>query len=157
MTTITPFLWFDNTLEEAIAFYRTVFDRVEVTEEQRYPEGSPGPAGALMTASFEIEGQRFTGLNGGPQFPFTEAVSFFVGCDSQDQADSYWDKLAERGRPGQCGWVADRFGLWWQIVPPGLMELIGDSDAEAAARAMQAMLGQSRLDIAEIRRAHAGD
>jgi len=156
MTTITPFLWFDNTLEEAIAFYRTVFDRVEVTEERRYPEGSPGPTGSLMTASFEIEGQRFVGLNGGPQFPFTEAVSFFVGCDSQDQADFYWDRLAEQGRPGQCGWIADRFGLWWQIVPPGLMELIGDPDPEASARAMQAMLGQSRLDIEEIRQAHAG-
>jgi predicted 3-demethylubiquinone-9 3-methyltransferase (glyoxalase superfamily) len=154
MPTISPFLWFDGRLEQAVAFYSSVFPGVTVLESQLYGEGMPGPAGTLMTATLEVAGQRMMGLNGGPEFPFTEAVSMFVACDSQAEADGYWQAIEDGGgTPGQCGWIKDPFGLSWQIVPPGLFDLLGDPDPQAAFRAGQAMLGQSRLDIEAIRRA----
>ncbi len=154
MPTITPFLWFDGRLEQAIAFYTKVFPDVTVIESQVYGEGMPGPVGTLMTATFEVAGRRLMGLNGGPEFPFTEAVSMFVACDSQAEADGYWHAIEDGGgAPSQCGWIKDPFGLSWQIVPPGLFDLLGDRDPRVAFRAGQAMLGQSRLDIEAIRRA----
>jgi predicted 3-demethylubiquinone-9 3-methyltransferase (glyoxalase superfamily) len=154
MPTVTPFLWFDHQLEQAIEFYTSVFPRVSVHETSRYGPEMPGETGSLMSARFEIDGQSFMGLNGGPQFRFTEAISMFVACESQAEADGYWTSLLDGGgTPSQCGWISDRFGLWWQIVPPGLFELLGDPDPAAAGRAAQAMLAQVRLDIDEIRRA----
>jgi len=154
LPTITPFLWFDGRLEEAVSFYASVFPGVRVLESQLYGEGMPGPAGTLMTATLEVAGQRLMGLNGGPEFPFTEAVSMFVACGSQAEADGYWHAIEDGGgTPSQCGWIKDPFGLSWQIVPPGLFDLLGDPDPQVAFRAGQAMLGQSRLDIDAIRRA----
>ncbi len=158
MTTVTPFLWFDGQAEEAAEFYASVFANSRIVNVARYPEGTRAQAGSVMTASFEIEGQKFIGLNGGPHFKFTEAVSFMVNCDSQEEADELWDKLtADGGEESQCGWLKDKFGLSWQIVPKGLHDLIGDPDPEKAKRATEAMMQMRRIDLAEIRRAHAGE
>jgi predicted 3-demethylubiquinone-9 3-methyltransferase (glyoxalase superfamily) len=157
MPTITPFLWFDDQAEEAAAFYVSVFPNSAILEVTRLPQETPGPKGKAMTVAFELDGKRFTALNGGPYFQFTEAVSFYVDCADQAEIDYYWEKLtAGGGSPGQCGWLKDRFGLSWQIVPQELPHLLGDADREKAGRATQAMLKMTRLDIAALRRAHAG-
>ncbi|BDZ47248.1 VOC family protein [Naasia aerilata] len=155
--TITPFLWFDDDLEDAIAFYRDIFPNSTVGEVSRYPEGSPLPAGTVLGATFELEGQRFMGINGGPEFPFTEAFSLYVEVETQDEIDRLWTALtADGGEPSQCGWLKDRFGLSWQIVPSRLPELLTDPDPERASRAMQAMLKMTKLDLAALEAAADG-
>ena len=154
---IVPSLWFDTQAEEAAEFYLTVFKNSTIHSVSRYPEASPGQAGTVMTVEFELDGQRFVGINGGPQFPFTEAVSFQIGCADQDEVDHYWEKLTDGGSEGRCGWLKDRFGVSWQVIPQGMGEILGDPDPQRAARAMQAMLTMSKLDVAALRRAADGD
>lgn len=152
---IRPFLWFDNQAEEAINFYVSLFDDAEVLEVSRYPEGGPGPAGQVMTASFRLAGQEFLALNGGPQYQFTEAVSFLIDCKDQAEVDYFWEKLTEGGgEPGPCGWLKDHFGLSWQVIPTVLGELIGGPDPAKAGRAVQAMLQMSKIDIAKLQEAY---
>ncbi len=151
---ITPFLWFDSNAEEAMNFYVSVFKNAEVLSVSRYGEPGPGPEGSVMVASFRLDGQEFLALNGGPQFTFTEAVSFLIGCQSQEEADYFWDRLAEGGEAGPCGWLKDRFGLSWQVVPSVLGEMLQDKDREKANRVMQAMLQMSKLDIATLTQAY---
>jgi predicted 3-demethylubiquinone-9 3-methyltransferase (glyoxalase superfamily) len=147
MQKITPFLWFDDQAEEAARFYVSLFEDSELTEVTRYPEGSPGEPGAVMTVGFRIAGQEFTALNGGPQFPFTEAISLYVHCADQDEVDRFWSQLTDGGEESQCGWLKDRYGLSWQIVPDRLGELLSDPDPARAQAAMQAMLQMSKIDI----------
>ncbi len=148
MQKISPFLWFDTQAEEATNFYVSLFDDSEVTEITRYPENTPGPAGSVMTVSFRLAGQEFTALNGGPDYSFTEAVSLFVRCKDQDEVDRFWSQLtADGGEAGPCGWLKDRFGLSWQIVPDRLMELVSDPDPARANAAMQAMLQMGKIEI----------
>ena len=156
MNKITPFLWFDDNAEEAMDLYVSLFEDSRVTSVTRLPDGSPSP-GTVITASFQLAGQEFMALNGGPMFRFTEAVSFSVRAETQAEIDRLWDRLTEDGgEPGQCGWLKDRFGLSWQIVPPILVELLGDPDPEKASRTMQAMLQMTKLDIAALQAAHDG-
>ena len=157
MQKITPFLWFDNQAEEAMDFYTSVFKNSRVLNLSRYGEGGPGPKGSVMTATFEINGQELTALNGGPaHFGFTEAISFFVNCESQEEVDYLWEKLTQGGEPGPCGWLKDKYGLSWQIVPAALGEMLGDKDPVKSQRVMQAMLKMSKLDVAELERAYEG-
>jgi len=153
---ITPNLWFDTEAEEAAKFYTSVFEDSRIVEVSHYPENSPGPAGSVMTVEWELNGQRFVGINGGPQFKFDEAVSFMISCEDQDEVDYYWEKLTDGGEESQCGWLKDRYGLSWQVVPKGMGELFSDSDPERAQRAMQAMLKMRKLDINEMRAAADG-
>ncbi|MGE2737162.1 VOC family protein [Mycolicibacterium vaccae] len=155
MPAITPSLWFDDNLEEAIAFYSTVFPNSTVERLSRYTEAGPGTPGEALAAAFTLDGQRFIGINGGPVFPFTEAVSFTVDCEDQSEVDYYWDRLSEGGQESQCGWLKDRFGLSWQIVPKRLLELTSDPDPARAAAATKAMLGMQRIVIAELENAVA--
>jgi predicted 3-demethylubiquinone-9 3-methyltransferase (glyoxalase superfamily) len=158
MPKITPFLWFDTQAEEAAQFYTSIFRNSKIRSISRYPEGSPGPAGSVMTVSFELDGQEFTALNAGPTFKFNESVSFVVHCETQAEVDEYWSKLLEGGgTESQCGWLKDRFGLSWQITPNALMEMIQEQDKEKAKRAMTAMLGMGKIDIAGIKRAYDGN
>ena len=154
---ITPFLWFDNNAEEAMNFYVSVFKNSKVKRVTRYGEAGPGPAGAVMTVEFQLDGQDFVGLNGGPHFKFTEAVSFTVRCETQEEVDYYWDKLSEGGQKSRCGWLKDKFGLSWQVEPGVLAELMADEDAEKAKRVMQAMLQMDKIEIEPLKRAHAGE
>lgn len=155
MKTITPFLWFDTQAEEAANFYASVFPNARVLGLSRYGEGGMRPAGLAMTVNFEINGQEFVALNGGPEFTFTEAISFMVPCESQAEVDDLWDKLTrDGGAPGPCGWLKDKFGVSWQIVPTVLFELMQDKDAEKAARVTQAMLKMSKIEIAGLRQAY---
>ena len=156
MQKITPFLWFDNNAEEAMKFYTSVFKNSKIGKVALYPEGSPGPAGTVMVGTFQIEGLEFTALNGGPMFKFTEAISFVVNCETQDEVDEYWKKLtAGGGQEVQCGWLKDKFGLSWQIVPTILNKLLEDKDKEKAKRVMQAMLKMKKIDIEGLKRAYA--
>jgi predicted 3-demethylubiquinone-9 3-methyltransferase (glyoxalase superfamily) len=150
---IVPNLWFDTEAEEAAAFYTSVFDNSRIVNVTRYTEAGPREAGTVMTVEFELDGQRFVGINGGPQFKFDEAVSFAIECETQDEVDYFWEKLSEGGEEGQCGWLKDRFGLSWQVVPTGMEELFADPDPERARRAMEAMLQMRKLDVAALRRA----
>jgi predicted 3-demethylubiquinone-9 3-methyltransferase (glyoxalase superfamily) len=157
MGNITPFLWFDREAEEAMDLYCSIFGDAKVHSVSRYPEGAPFPAGTVVTAHFEVAGQEFIALNGGPGHPFSDAVSFWVRAETQEEIDRLWQLLtADGGEPGPCGWLKDRFGLSWQIVPSVLMELLGDPDPAKAGRTMQAMLGMSKLDIAALHAAHDG-
>ncbi len=157
MNKITPFLWFDNQAEEAASFYVSVFKNSKVLGVSRYGEAGPGPKGSAMTVSFELNGQQFTALNGGPaHFGFSEAISFYVDCETQAEVDELWEKLTAGGEPGPCGWLKDKYGLSWQIVPKTLIQLLGDKDPAKANRTMQAMLKMSKLDIAELQRAYDG-
>jgi predicted 3-demethylubiquinone-9 3-methyltransferase (glyoxalase superfamily) len=155
MQKITPFLWFDNQAEEAVNFYTSVFKNAKIGKIARYGESGPGPAGSVMTASFELEGLEFTALNAGPHFKFNEAISFVVDCKSQEEVDYFWDKLSEGGQIQQCGWLKDKFGLSWQIVPTVLIELMSDPNREKANRVMQAMLQMTKIDIAKLKEAYA--
>jgi predicted 3-demethylubiquinone-9 3-methyltransferase (glyoxalase superfamily) len=155
-TPITPNLWFDTEAEEAAAFYTSVFPNSRVVNVTHYTEGAPRPAGTVMTVEWELDGQRFVGINGGPDFKFSEAVSFQIECETQEEVDRYWDVLSEGGEEGPCGWLKDRFGLSWQVTPKGIDELFGDSDPERARRAMDAMLKMRKLDVEELRRAADG-
>lgn len=156
MKKITPFLWFNDNAEEAMNFYTSVFKNSKILDVSRLPEGTPGPAGKVMTGTFEIEGQEFMALNGGPEFKFTEAISLFVNCETQEEVDYYWEKLSAGGEKSQCGWLKDKFGLSWQIVPTALGRLMGDPDPAKSARVMQAMLKMTKLDIAGLQRAYDG-
>ncbi|OEU89363.1 3-demethylubiquinone-9 3-methyltransferase [Streptomyces abyssalis] len=147
MQKITTFLWYDDQAEEAVNHYTSVFPDSRVIDVQRYGEAGPGEAGTVMTIAFELSGQRFTALNGGPEFTFNEAVSLYVDCADQAEVDMYWEKLGDGGEEGPCGWLKDRFGLYWQIVPRILPELIGDPDPERSARVMKAMFGMRKLDV----------
>jgi predicted 3-demethylubiquinone-9 3-methyltransferase (glyoxalase superfamily) len=154
MQKITPFLWFDGKAEEAAQLYVSLFKNAKITNVSRYAEGSPGgPAGSAMTVSFEIEGQSFTALNGGPMFKFTPAISLFVNCETQDEVDLLWDRLSEGGEKSRCGWLTDKYGVSWQIIPTALGRLLGDPDRARAGRVMKAMLGMSKIDIAGLERA----
>jgi predicted 3-demethylubiquinone-9 3-methyltransferase (glyoxalase superfamily) len=157
MPKITPFLWFDDQAEEAMNFYVSIFRNSKVGQVSRYPDGGRGEPGKVMTASFELDGQPFTALNGGPHFKFNEAVSFYVDCDDQAEVDRLWDALLSGGgTPSQCGWLKDRFGVSWQIVPAALPRLMSDPDRERAARVTQAMLKMIKLDVAALEAAAAG-
>ena len=157
MEKITPWLWFDTEGEEAAEFYTSVFPNSRIVDVTRYGSAGPRPEGSVMTVRFELEGQTFFALNGGPDFTFSEAISFQVSCEDQEEVDSYWSKLTEGGgEEGPCGWLKDRFGVSWQIVPARLDDLLADPDPERAQRAMQAMLKMQKLEIAELERAADG-
>jgi len=153
---ITPNLWFDTQAEEAAAFYVSVFDNSRIVNVTHYTDAGPREAGTVMTVEFELDGQRFVGINGGPEFTFDEAVSFQIDCETQEEIDSYWERLSDGGQEGPCGWLKDRYGLSWQVVPTGIDELFTDPDPQRASRAMQAMLGMGKLDIAALRSAADG-
>lgn len=153
---ITPSLWFDTQAEEAAGFYTSVFKGGRIVNVTHYTEAGPRPAGTVMTVEFELDGQRFVGINGGPQFTFDEAVSFQINCETQDEVDYYWERLSDRGEEGQCGWLKDRYGLSWQVVPAAMEELFADPNPARAQRAMQAMLEMRKLDVAALRRAADG-
>jgi predicted 3-demethylubiquinone-9 3-methyltransferase (glyoxalase superfamily) len=155
MQKITPFLWFDTEGEEAAEFYTSVFPNSKILEIVRYGSAGPRPEGMVMTVSFELDGQKFVALNGGPNFTFSEAISFEVDCDSQEEVDTYWSKLSEGGEEGPCGWLKDRFGVSWQIVPRILTELLADPDREKSQRVMEAMLSMRKLEIEPLERAAA--
>lgn len=150
MPKIAPCLWFDNQGEDAATFYTSIFDNSSIGEISRYGSAGPGPEGSVMMVTFTLDGHEFLALNGGPKFTFSEAVSFQVDCQSQDEVDYFWHALSAGGEEGPCGWVKDRFGLSWQIVPSVLSELIQSSDAEAGQRVMKEMLGMKKLDIAAL-------
>lgn len=147
---ITTFLWFNNNAEEAVNFYVSVFKNAKILNSARYGDVGPGPKGSIMTIGFQLEGQEFTALNGGPQFTFSEAISLVVHCKTQEEVDYFWDKLSAGGEKVECGWLKDQFGLSWQIVPDVLMELLQDSDSRKTQRVMQAMLKMKKLDIERL-------
>ncbi|MET7383298.1 VOC family protein [Streptomyces sp. NPDC005526] len=154
----TTCLWFDGEAEEAAHYYVSIFKDSGIGRIGRYTEAGPGPAGTVIAVDFTANGQKFVALNGGPQFTFNEAISFQIHCENQEEVDHYWDKLTENGgEPGPCGWLKDRFGVSWQVVPDGLVDMIGDPDQEKAARTTRAMLAMGKLDIAALRKAYAGD
>lgn len=157
MQKITPFLWFDNNAEDAMNFYTSIFKNSRAGAVSRYGEGGPGPKGTAMTVNFELEGQQFIGLNGGPTFKFNESISFFVNCETQEEVDELWGKLIEGGgKPSQCGWLKDKFGLSWQIIPKALGEMLGDPDRIKAQRVMHAMLQMSKIDVNKLKEAYEG-
>jgi predicted 3-demethylubiquinone-9 3-methyltransferase (glyoxalase superfamily) len=153
---ITPWLWFDTQSEEAATFYTSLFDNSRITGIDRYGDAGPGPAGSVMTVSFELDGLPMAALNGGPEFDFTDAISFQVNCESQDEVDRLWNALTDGGEEGQCGWCTDRFGVSWQIVPTRLRELLSDPDPERSQRAMHAMFEMKKIDMAALERAAGG-
>ena len=153
---ITPSLWFDTEAEEAAGFYTSVFKHSRIVHVAHYTEAGPRPAGTVMTVEFELDGQRFVGINGGPQFTFDEAISFQINCETQGEIDYYWERLSEGGEEGPCGWLKDKFGLSWQVVPEGMEEVFSDPDRAKAERAMKAMLGMRKLDMAALRAAAEG-
>ncbi|MFD7920918.1 VOC family protein [Streptomyces sp. NPDC059740] len=156
MQKITPFLWFDTEAEEAAEFYTGIFEESRIVEVARYGEAGPGPAGSVMTVTFELAGQRHVALNGGPQFVFTEALSLSVDCADQAEVDYFWTRLSEGGQEGPCGWLKDRYGLSWQVVPRVLPRLMADPDPERAARVTRAMLAMGKLDVARLEAAYEG-
>jgi len=156
MQKITPFLWFDGQAEEAMNFYTSIFKNSKIGNVSRYGEAGPGAKGSVMVASFELNGLEFTALNGGPQFKFTEAISLYVDCDSQEEVDYFWSKLSEGGTIQQCGWLKDKFGVSWQIIPSALPKLLGDPDRAKASRVMQAMLQMKKIDVAKLQQAYDG-
>lgn len=155
MKKITPFLWFDGNAEEAANFYISIFKNSKMGKISRYGDAGPGPKGSVMSVTFQIEGQEFFALNGGPQFKFTPAISFFVNCETQKEVDDLWEKLSAGGRTDRCGWLQDKFGLSWQIIPTVLGQLLGDKDPQRAKRAMQAMLQMTKIDIEKLQHAAA--
>jgi predicted 3-demethylubiquinone-9 3-methyltransferase (glyoxalase superfamily) len=154
MQKISPFLWFDTQAEEAANYYVSIFKNSRILDVSRYTEGAPYPAGTVMGVTFVLDGVEFQALNGGPEFSFTEAISFFVKAETQEEIDDLWDKLTADGEPGPCGWLKDKYGLSWQIVPPLLGELLGDPDAEKAAAVMRAMMEMGKIDIEGLRGAY---
>src|SRR5258706_9160309 len=155
MPKISPWLWFDTEGEEAAKFYTSVFPNSKIGAISHYGEAGPRPAGAVMTVAFELDGQPFVALNGGPQFTFNESISFMVTCEGQDEVDKYWNTLSAGGEESQCGWPKDKYGMSWQIVPTALSRLLGDPDPERAQPAMQAMVKLKKIEIAELERAAA--
>jgi len=158
MQKITPFLWFDKQAEQAANHYVSIFKNAKITATERYPEGGPGEAGSVMTVAFELDGQKFIALNGGPQFKFDEAISFVIDCKDQAEVDYYWERLlAGGGKQSQCGWLKDKFGLSWQVVPRQLFELTSGPDKARNARVFGAMMKMVKLDVAELERAARGE
>jgi predicted 3-demethylubiquinone-9 3-methyltransferase (glyoxalase superfamily) len=155
MQKIIPFLWFDDQAEEAVRLYTSLVKNSKINSISRYQKDTPGPEGKVMTVSFQLDGQEFTALNGGPIFKFTEAISFLINCDSQAEVDELWKKLSAGGEKGQCGWLKDKFGLSWQIVPTALGELLSGPDPEASQRVMQAMLKMKKLEIGLLKQAYS--
>ena len=153
----TTCLWFDDEAEEAANYYTSIFEDSKIGKIARYGEAGPRTPGSVMVVEFELNGQKFVGLNGGPEFKFNEAISFQIYCKDQDEVDYYWNKFTEEGEEGVCGWLKDKYGVSWQVIPDGLVELISDSDPEKAKRATEAMLSMKKLDIAAIEKAHAGE
>ncbi|MSP12604.1 MAG: VOC family protein [Chloroflexi bacterium] len=156
MQKITPFLWFNNNAEEAINLYTSIFKNSKILSMTRYGEAGPGQPGMVMTATFQLNGQEFMALNGGPEFKFTEAISFLVDCETQEEVDDLWEKLTAGGEESQCGWLKDKFGLSWQIVPRALGEMMGDKDPEKAQRVMEAMLKMHKIDVKILKQAYDG-
>jgi predicted 3-demethylubiquinone-9 3-methyltransferase (glyoxalase superfamily) len=154
MQKITPFLWFDGNAEEAVHFYASIFKDSKIGTIMRYGDAGPGPKGSVMTVAFELNGQEFIGLNGGPTYKFTPAVSFMVHCETQEEVDEYWDKLSEGGAPNVCGWLQDKYGLSWQIVPTALLRMLEDKDPAKSNRVMQAMMKMTKLDISVLQAAY---
>jgi predicted 3-demethylubiquinone-9 3-methyltransferase (glyoxalase superfamily) len=154
---ITPFLWFDSQAEEAVNYYLSVFADSELLSMARYSEVGPGEPGSVMTAEFRLNDQKFVALNGGPVYQFSPATSFVINCDTQDEVDHYWEKLSEGGEPNQCGWTTDKFGVTWQVVPRILLELMADPDREKANRVVAAMLQMTKIEIAPLQAAYAGE
>jgi predicted 3-demethylubiquinone-9 3-methyltransferase (glyoxalase superfamily) len=154
MQKITPFLWFDNQAEEAANFYVSIFNNSKIGTLSRYGEAGPGPKGSVMLVTFQLEGEEFIALNGGPLFEFTEAISLSVSCQNQEEVDELWEKLSEGGEKGRCGWLKDKYGLSWQINPIVLGEMLNDKDAEKSTRVMQAMLQMDKIDIAKLKEAY---
>ncbi len=157
MPKITPFLWFDNNAEEATKFYVSIFKNAEILDTLRYGAEGPGPKGGVMYTTFRLDGQEFMALNGGPEFTFSSAISFFINCATQKEVDYYWEKLSEGSQIQQCGWLTDKFGVTWQVVPSGLNDLLHGPDPAGSKRAFDAMLKMKKLDINELRRAYAGE
>ena len=156
MQKITPFLWFDGNAEEAINFYVSIFKNSKILSVARYGEAGPGPKGTVMTAAFQLDGQEFVALNGGPQFKFTEAISFWVRCETQEEIDEMWEKLSAGGAKSRCGWLKDKYGLSWQVVPPILGEMLQDKDAKKSQRVMAAMMQMDKIDIGLLKKAYEG-
>jgi predicted 3-demethylubiquinone-9 3-methyltransferase (glyoxalase superfamily) len=154
MQKITPFLWFDNQAEEAVHFYTSIFRNSKVVSVSRYGEAGPGPKGSVMTVNFQLDGQEFVALNGGPHFKFSEAISFVVNCETQKEVDEFWEKLSEGGEKVQCGWLKDKYGLSWQVVPTVLVEMLQDKDPEKSKRVMEAMLQMKKIDIKGLKQAY---
>ncbi|HVZ61209.1 MAG TPA: VOC family protein [Terriglobales bacterium] len=154
MQKITPFLWFNDNAEEAINFYVSVFKNSRILNTRRYGEAGPGPKGSFMTGTFEIEGQQFMALNGGPHYSFTPAISLFVNCETEKEVDELWDKLLAGGQPQRCGWITDKFGLTWQIIPKQLGEMLGDPDPGKSQRVMKAMLQMVKIDLEKLKKAY---
>jgi predicted 3-demethylubiquinone-9 3-methyltransferase (glyoxalase superfamily) len=154
MQKITPFLWFDGKAEEAMNFYVSIFKNSKVVSVTRYGDAGPGPKGSVMSATFQLEGQQFYALNGGPQFTFTPAISLFVNCETQKEVDKLWEKLSEGGRKDRCGWLQDKYGLSWQIIPTALGKMLQDKDRAKANRVMQAMLQMDKIDIKRLKQAY---
>ena len=157
MPKISPFLWFDSRAEEAANFYVRIFPNSKIVGITRYGDAGPGPAGSVMTVTFELDGKEFVALNGGPHFPFTEAVSFVIDCRTQQEIDKYWSVLTEGGEPGTCGWLKDKYGLSWQVVPTFLLKLVSDPDPAKGKRVMEALHAMKKLDIAGLEKAHRGE
>lgn len=153
MQRITPFLWFNENAEQAVNFYLSVFKNSKITDITHYGESGPGPKGSVMTLAYQLDGQDFVAINGGPSYTISPAISFVVNCDTQEEIDYYWEKLSAGGKEVQCGWLQDKFGVSWQIVPPLLIELIGDPDKAKADRVMKAMLGMIKLDLNALKEA----
>ena len=153
---ITPNLWFDTEAEQAAEFYVSIFENSRIVRVNRYPQNAPREAGMVMTVEFELDGQRFVGINGGPEFTFDEAVSFEIACADQAEIDYYWEKLSDGGQEGPCGWVKDRYGLSWQIIPNALSQLMSDPDAERAGRVREAMFGMKKISVKGLRDAYEG-
>ncbi len=154
MQKITPFLWFDDKAEEAMNFYVSIFKNSKIGKISRYGDAGPGPKGTVMVATFQLEGQEFMALNGGPQFTFSPAISFVVNCATQEEVDGFWEKLSEGGEKNQCGWLKDKFGVSWQVVPTVLGEMMNDPDKAKANRVMQAMLQMTKIDIGKLKQAY---
>jgi predicted 3-demethylubiquinone-9 3-methyltransferase (glyoxalase superfamily) len=151
---ITPFLWFDGNAEEAVNFYTSVFKDGKIVSIDRYPDDFPGMQGKVLTAVFQLNGQEFMAIDGGPQYKFTEAISLFVSCESQEEVDAYWDKLSEGGEILQCGWLKDKYGLTWQIIPRALPEMLQDKDPARAKRVMDAMMQMKKIEVAALKQAY---
>ena len=156
MPKITPFLWYDTQAEDAAKFYVSVFKNSRIVRTTRYGDAGPGPNGSVMTVEFELDGQPFTALNGGPHFKFDEAISFTVHCQTQEEVDRYWEVLSAGGQTNDCGWLKDKYGLSWQITPDALIELLQDADPARSQRVMAAMMTMKKIDIAALKRAHGG-
>ena len=154
MQKITPFLWFDNNAEEAANFYVSIFNNSKIVSVARYGDAGPGPKGTVMTVAFQLEGQEFVALNGGPLFKFNESISFVVNCETQEEVDEFWKKLSEGGERSRCGWLKDKYGLSWQVVPTILGEMLQDKDPKKSQRVMQAMLQMDKMDIAALKQAY---